>query len=208
MVYFYMEDNMYRLVLDINTMRVIYFTSDLNEKLTPTREILFFDYLSELPPQMKLSNCWNWRLEGVTLVESLAEIKVNPNKETIFEFNKQECLNYLVRKINEARFHLSPDCDLGLLIRVYKYQQTYEQHSDYLDALALMNNMHTHQYVEKITKKESEVMAGLRISEINREYFKTKILNCIDSTSLYEIRDMISKHNMLELLDEYETSIN
>lgn len=198
---------MYRLVLDVNTMRVIYFTDNMDEILAHSIETLFFDYMDQLPIEMKLSNCWNWVLKGTTLVHSVEKV-ITDNPKTIFDFNKQECLNYLVRRINEARKPLQPDCDLGILIRVFKHQQTYNQHSDYLDGLASINNMSIHEYKKNLIQKENEAMTALKISEINREYFKRKILECTESNDLYEIRDIISKHNMLELLPEYETRIN
>lgn len=202
-----MKDEMYRLVLDVSTMRVIYFTDNLDEVLTQSKETLFFDYVGALPADMKLSSCWNWTLQGTTLVHSVSPVS-NKTTTSIFDFNKQECLKYLIQRVNDARRALQPDCDLGILIRVYKHQMTYNQHDEYLDALAKINNMRTHVYVDMIRRKEEEFMDALKISEINREYYKRLLQECSDSETLYQLRDQISKHNMLELLPEYETRIN
>jgi hypothetical protein len=193
-----MEEIMIRLVLDISTMRVIYFTDDLNQTLHPADETLIHDFRHELPNEITLSNCWNWKLEGDKLVESISK-KQNEYVPTIFELNKKECLNFLIQRVNDLRMKYQTDCEMGIFMRLYKFEQSFMQHSDFITMLAKVNNVFPEDYKKNVIEKEKETMEALKITEINREYFKEKINQCNNSEVLYEIRDHISSCDLLEI---------
>jgi hypothetical protein len=77
-----MSDNV-RLVLDIATNRVVYFTQSLDEKLHLNEFVITYEYAYSLPANLTLSNCWNFRLVGNKLIESVE----TPRSKSTTEFN-------------------------------------------------------------------------------------------------------------------------
>ena len=83
-----MKENKIRLILDLETQRVIYFTDDFEEELSLDESVVCYDYLDELPEKLKLTNCWNWKVENNKLVHTPKEEKNKPPRINIFQHNK------------------------------------------------------------------------------------------------------------------------
>ena len=199
MVFMYMEEIMIRMILDVATMRVIYYTENLNEDLHLVEKTLMYDYSGELPERFTLNNCWNWKLVGNKLVEDEPVANNTTPPYTLFDWNKSQALNLLITKVNQARKNLLSDCEGGILLRVLKYQETFVPGSQFIKGLSKANNMLPHDYIDLVKAKEDQTFEMLRITEINREYYKYRLLNCYTDEDLFMVRDELNNANFLEL---------
>lgn len=177
---------MIRLILDTATMRVVYFTTDLNEQLNVVDKTLMYDYAFELPSNFSHDNCWNWRLNGNKI--ELTETKQNTTP-TIFEKNKKEVLQLLETKINQSRQPYLSNCLGGEYIRYLKnYERTWTS-SEFLDKIATIHNMSTDEYRNLILEKHQLTDTILKITELNKEYYLKQIREAEDNWTLCSIRD-------------------
>ena len=118
---------MKRLVIDIATKRIIYFTENVNEHLVEVEKTIIYDYIGEWPEECRLENCWNFRLEGNKIVDT-SPVKKEESKELI-EHNRKQAINFLIDKINRNRNTLFSKCVGGDIIRLrmFKIKDVGEQ---------------------------------------------------------------------------------
>lgn len=177
---------MIRLILDTSTLRVIYFTSDLNENLTLVDQTLMYDYAFVLPENFSLKNCWNWRLVGNRLELHEGSQKTTPN---IFEKNKQEVLQLLETKINQARQPYLSKCIGSNYIRELKTKELQDSYSEFLNKLATINGMNFDEYRNLLLENYSVAEKVLKITELNLEFYRIKINAATINHDLAVIRD-------------------
>lgn len=184
---------MIRLILDTATLRVIYFTSDLNENLTLVDQTLMYDYAFVLPENFSLKNCWNWRLVGNRLELHEGSQKTTPD---IFEKNKQEVLQLLETKINQARHPYLSKCIGSEYIRELKNKELKDDSSEFLNKLSTINGMSLDEYRNFLVKIKSTTDEILKITEINLEFYKMKINSAVNNHDLAVIRDEFSNADL------------
>jgi hypothetical protein len=149
-----MKDSI-RLVIDIATNRVVYFTKSESEELHLNEFVIIYEYHKELPINLTLSNCWNFRLESQDLVETEDDYKIKRQSE--FEFNKSTFFKQLAQKFenlkhncisetgySELRFNDIQSTDKFLLTNYARLhcitvddavKRTVEQHYCYITAM-------------------------------------------------------------------------
>ena len=177
---------MIRLILDTATMRVVYFTTDLNEQLSIVDKTLMYDYAFELPQNFSHNNCWNWRLNGNKL--ELSEPKQNTTP-TLFEKNKKEVSQLLETKINQSRQPYLSNCLGGDYVRELKINELSNESCEFLNKLATINSMSIDEYKNLLLKKRTDTEEILKITELNREYYRSKIDTAESNHDLTIIRD-------------------
>lgn len=173
---------MIRMILDIATMRVIYFTNDVNESLTVVEKTLMYDYLGELPTDFKLSNCWNWKLEGNKL--QFSNDKKSKESQSLFEKNKIETIKLLNDRINQARMPFLSNCVGGDRVRDLKLNN-----DEFLYRLANIHGLTIDEYRIVLMEKQQTADRILQATEINKEYFYKKINEALDNWTLYSVRE-------------------
>jgi hypothetical protein len=182
---------MIRLILDVATMRVIYFTEDPDESLAVVDKTLSYDYLGEMPSGMKLGNSWNYRLVGNKLINTETSVAAKPS---LLESNRREAQKLLIDRINQTRSVLFSGCFGGDWVRGLKLQD-----EAFLESLAQAEGVSPDQY--RLTLHETKNLRDRQIknTEINRAYY-TRLLNEADTNEkIIELRDEFANNNLLEL---------
>ena len=74
------------LVIDINSNRVIFYTSDRSASLVLTKNTSIVDYSGSWPEEITLTNCFNWILVG----KELKHLETYKNQQglSVLEMNR------------------------------------------------------------------------------------------------------------------------
>jgi hypothetical protein len=187
---------MIKIVLDVKTLRVIYYTEDANQDLVIHYDTILFEYDKPLPNGMSLTNCWNWRLVGDTFVPDTPQINT---PQTILEHNRNEVRRLLEQRINECRSGLN----LYSHVLNIKTNDIKTDNMDFLTLLAQAKGVTLDYYVDMIDKEDYNLGVDLRNTEINYEYFNRLIISCMDMEQLFALRDRIYNTDLKELLNDY-----
>ena len=179
------------MILDVATMRVIYYTTDMNESLTVVNSTLSYDYLGELPADMKLTNSWNYRLVGNKLVNT--EVN-NPRKLSLLESNRAAASRLLVDRVNQARSRLLSACNGGDWVRRLKLED-----EQFLESLANAAGVSVDTYRMSLHKAKTTQDQQIKNTEINRVYYQ-RLLNEADTDEkIIAVRDEFANTNLVEL---------
>ena len=183
-----------RLIIDIATNRVTYFTTDMEQSFTLNEHITVRDWLEDTPSDMTMNNCWNWRIEGDKLVNT--EINKSPPALSLFQQNKNKVRQLLTEKINDARRPYFSKAVGGDYMRERKLKEAQEGNGPLVEQIA--NN----QYKDIATvcaeiiaayRKFSYVMA--RTEELKLKYEKL-INEAREDKDIWAIRDEFSNTNL------------
>jgi transketolase len=185
---------MKRLVIDIATKRIIYFTENINEQLVEVEKTIIYDYIGEWPEECRLENCWNFRLEGDKIVDTSPVKKEEP--KNLIEHNREQAINFLIDKINRNRNNLFSKCIGGDIVRALKLNNDV-----FVEQLARAKNISTTQYkkeMEQVTKEQQEKLMN---TEINREFYLARLNNALTSEEILDIRDEFANKDLTVLQD-------
>jgi hypothetical protein len=183
-----------RLIIDIATNRVTYFTTDMEQTFTLNEHVTMRDWLEDTPSDMKLNNCWNWRIEGDKLVNT--EINNNPPPLTLFQQNRNKVRNLLVEKINDARRPYFSKAVGGDYIRDRKLKEAQEGNGPMVEQLANDQGKDIATVCSEIIaayRKFAYVMA--RTEELKLKYQKA-INEATQDSQLWAIRDEFANTNL------------
>lgn len=184
---------MTRLILDITTNRVIYFTADLQQELTLSQHVVARDWLEEIPNGMTLNNCFNWQIDGNKLVNTASA----PRKPVdLFEQNKTKVKQLLIEKINDARRPYFSKAVGGDYIRDRKLKEAQEGKGELIEQIASSQRKTTAQVCAEIIaayRKFSYVM--VRTEELKLHYEKA-INDTTTESVLWAIRDEFANKNL------------
>jgi hypothetical protein len=183
-----------RLIIDIATNRVTYFTADMEQTFTLNEHVAMRDWLEDLPADMKLGNCWNWRVEGNKLVNT--EANANASPLPLLEQNKNKVRQLLIEKINDARRPYFSKSVGGDYIRERKLKEAQDGNGPMVELIA------NEQYKD-IATVCAEILAAYRKYSyvmIRSEELKMKYLRAINEAKedkvLWAIRDEFSNKNL------------
>ena len=177
---------MIRLIIDTATMRIVYFTKDLNVNLNVVEGTLLYDYTFELDPNCSHDNCWSWKLIGNKLVYDEPQKPVVP---TLFEKNKTEVTKLLTTKINQARQPFLSNCVAGEYVRNLKLQEITNPSDKFLTKIAQIRGMSIDAYKNLLLDMQQLTDGVLKITELNREYYAKAIVDADNDQALYHIRE-------------------
>lgn len=183
---------MIKMVLDIATMRVIYFTTDISEHLTQVDKTLIYEYDLDIPEGMTLKNCWNYRLVGNRLVNTVTN-SVAP-KISLIESNRQEALKMLVQRINITRIPLLSTCTGGDTVRELKILD-----EEFIKKLANVKGVSEDEYRLHVHDTKNTYIEKIKNTEINREYFQTQLKLAKTSERIVELRDKFVNSDLTQL---------
>lgn len=183
-----------RLIIDIATNRVTYFTTDMEQTFTLNEHVTMRDWLEDLPADMKLNNCWNWRIAGDKLENT--EINSAPPALSLFEQNKNKVRQLLVEKINDARRPYFSKVVGGDYIRERKLKEAQEGAGPLVEQIA-------NSQFKQLSTVCAEIIASYRkfayvmtrTEELKLQYQK-EINECKEEAVLWKIRDEFSNKNL------------
>lgn len=182
---------MIRLILDVATMRVIYYTRDLAEPLAVVDRTLCYDYQGDLPAGMKPGNSWNYRLVGNQLVNTET---APAKKPSLLESNRKEAQRLLVERINLARQGLLASCHGGEWARRLKLEDT-----EFLTQLARTAGVGVEEYRTNIENTRRRRDTQIKNSEINRVYYQRMLKEADTNDRILALRDEFTNTDLLEL---------
>lgn len=184
---------MTRLIIDIATNRVTYFTDDIEKALSLNEHVAIRDWLEPLPEDMKLNNCWNWRVKGNVLENTTAAAKP---RETLLEQNKKSVQQLLIDKVNDTRRSYFSK-NLGQdWIREQRLNEARIGTGPLLVAEAAARNMDVLDLAHEVMTEHrtfSQVM--IRTEERKIQYQKA-INDIVDEPALWQLRDEIANTNL------------
>lgn len=85
----------YRLIIDIATNRIIYFTDDADKELFTDDYSALVSYNGELPAELSISNSWLYRFSNQQIVKPPA----NPNAKSLLDKNKASIKTMIQQRI-------------------------------------------------------------------------------------------------------------
>lgn len=185
---------MIRMKLDVDTLRVIYFTNKLDETLHDAEHTLSYDYRYELPEDMSLNNCWNWTLVGDKLKNTDAPKKTKSN--SLFENNKIEVKRLLIKRINSCREQLLSEHTAGDYIRHLKFESSSKENDFFIEALAKAKGVSYAKYRSELIETKNRYDKLLKHTEINKEYYTKQIDEVTNNDDLFVLRDIFQNTNL------------
>lgn len=196
MVFVYIGEIMIRMKLDVETLRVIYFTYSHTEPLHFSPHTLDYEYMDDLPTGMTLDNCWNWTLRGDKLIKTETN---NIANKSLLENNKIELKKLLIKRINDIRtLYLSEFLGDDYLKKL-KLDLIKEENNHFIAELAKAANMSTQAYKTIFLNKIGEQDKILQSTEINKEYYLRLINEAETDQQLFSIREEFDSKNLSEI---------
>jgi len=189
-----------RLIIDIATDRVIYFTNDIEQVLELNDHVTMQDWPEPLPTDMSLNNCWNWCVRGNVLKNTTGAVTGSAN--TLLDQNKKNVSQLLINKINAVRQPYTSKYihnDWIRSQRLIEARLVEAQHGagPLLSAEAAIKNIEVAVLAKEVI--DSERMYQLIM--VKTETLKLKYQKAIDETteesSLWQLRDEIANANYL-----------
>lgn len=192
--YICLGETMIRMKLDVDTLRVIYFTNDLGETLHDVEHTLSYDYRYELPEGMSLDNCWNWTLVGDKLKNT--ETSKNTKPSSLFENNKIEVKKLLVKRVNSCREQLLSEYTAGDYVRHLKFESSSKENDFFIEALAKAKGISYEKYRNELIETKNRYDKLLKHTEINKEYYIKQIDEVTNNDDLLALRDVFQNTNL------------
>ena len=174
------------LILDLATSRVIYFTSDLSVPLKTDGYTAIAVYEGELPNNMTLDNCFNYRYVNKELVNT----QTNSRPTSLIEQNRMTIINFIQEKVREKFLKISENgfnneyyrCLVDEILENCEYILEYQQ----------LYNIDT---IENALKKVKSDFVAYRKKILLIGYYKTIWIQKARSTNsndeLFAIRDEV-----------------
>lgn len=185
---------MKKLVIDIATKRIIYFTENVNEHLVEVEKTIIYNYIGEWPEECRLENCWNFRLEGDKIIDTSPVKKEEP--KNLIEHNREQAINFLIDKVNRNRNNLFSKCIGGDIIRSIKLKN-----NNFVEQLAKAKNISYNEYKKEIDQRKKEQDEKLMNTEINKEFYLARLNNALTSEEILDIRDEFANKDLTVLQD-------
>jgi hypothetical protein len=184
---------MIKMILDTATMRIIYFTANVDESLAIVDKTFQYDYAGDLPKGFSLNNCWDWRLDGNVIKH--APGNKESTKETLLQQNRKEAIKLLNERIGISRTPLIASCKGGESIRQLKLDNDLA----FIESLAKAKGISAEEYKSTVETKRAEYLEKMKNSEINREYYLTKLKKATTNEEIIALRDSFANTNLLKL---------
>jgi hypothetical protein len=183
----------YRLLVDIATDRLIWYTTDLEAHIQNDEHSAIAEFEGTLPEGITLGNCWNYgfRNKEVILLNHPAK------KVSLLESNRTSIRKFLVDKINEKRSSLTFNVRYADYVEMLTYNDSYCYNGTNLKDLPWLqlasknSSLTVEQLVEKIKfdfniKRQALYQTEELFLEMNE-----KITNAQTNDELFDIRTAI-----------------
>lgn len=185
-----------RLIIDIATNRITYFTKDMNQQLTLNEHVTTRDWLEELPSDMTLSNCWNWNLIGdkMTNTEYRAPAPVVP----LLEQNKNKVRQLLVQRINGTRQPYFSKAVGGDWIRDRKLKEAQEGNGPLIQQMAETQGKEVSAICSDIISAYRTFNNVMNKTEESKLRYEKLLNEATEESQVWVLRDEIANNNLAE----------
>jgi hypothetical protein len=203
------------IVAQVKCDRILYFTNDLD--FVPVMEGDWYfvsHYLGELPPDMTLQNCWQWRFRGSVFID---ERKPRPKSgpQRLIDYNRDALLKLLRDKINDARAPLLANGSMGDELRKQKLVQAkqYLTAPDSSDELALLGavasarDMSLEEAARLIVSRAEQTARMLCETELVREELRKQIRAAKTEEELLQLRHALMNDVYPALSAKYKFAV-
>lgn len=190
-----LRKDMPKYVIDVPSNRVIYFTTDENEILTPGREAMVYQDLFETPAGMTIKNCWNYKLVGRSFIKQ--DTAPRTTKPDALTENKNAVRQVLTHQINAARKKITQDFDFEPEIHLLAVLEASNPASPqpYCEQLAKMKKINVTEARSLIIEEHRRFSRLMLNTNLWKQYYDTKLSECADPEALALLRDEIGARN-------------
>lgn len=179
-----------RLVIDLATSRVVYFTENLTEALTVDEYTAIAEYGGSLPPGMNLLNCFSYRYVNKELFNAS---KTAPPAISLLEQNRKTILKFINEKIEEKFVAIGKTrFDVEYHRCLAEEWQKNSTASSYVAAYQQLNGLST---IEDAGQKIEQTLSAYRTSVLNlamhKENWTSRATAATTSDELFALRDEV-----------------
>lgn len=169
------------LVIDINSNRVIFYTSDRSASLVLTKNTGIVDYSGSWPEEITLTNCFNWILVG----KELKHLETYKNQQglSVLEINRAAYIDNVNNITNKLR---SSFIDLDVIKAVLA--ETTDR--PLATSLSKSTGHSVNTIVSIYQNKLNEYTEFLRLTEFVRNRFTTAFELCRSNSELIFVKSM------------------
>jgi hypothetical protein len=189
-----------RIILDISTNRIIFFTKDYNQTLIVDENTVLYDYTKPLPENLTISNCWNFRLNGQTIEETKY---VNQNlKESELSFNKKTFIKQINARLNEEIEKLIFELEYS----EFRVQEARSPGSNLIliKEFASQNKMSVDEAIAYTLNSEDTRNSKIKIIEYVRQQYIKRAMLVTNNKQLMLIRDRFMNRKSFRDLNKTE----
>jgi hypothetical protein len=192
----------YKLLVDCHSDRIVFFTDNIDQELTLDDNVYVCYSDKELPEDMSLSNCWNWKWNSVEETLFVPEVKVD--KKDVFEHNKESVRFTLKTIINNTRRTLYDDyvMDEHVRLQIFKELRSPKEQQFYLSSIAEIQNKTLESVVEFYKEEKAKFDDIMFLTEVTKKHFQNLIDLCETPAELYKIRNDIAASNILKKYED------
>ena len=166
------------LILNTKTDRVIFFTDDPLYSPSNSDYTWKYNYNSELPNNLSLKNCWDWKLVNHRLVYSNTEI-VTPVVK-LMESNRIQCLKLLNEKIDKLTEKYVPQTKFEMF--------QYDRKIEFLNSELLYSRSITLEQSDFLNKHKQNLII---LEDYELKYFTLK--NKINAATILRDLELIRR---------------
>jgi hypothetical protein len=182
----------FRLLIDLATDRVIWYTDDLTAQLHTNEHSVQAEYLGDLPNGMSHANAWNYVYRNKVLTNT--EVPANPPK-SLLEINRTSINSFLVEKINEKRLQKYPRIEHREYIDSINFEnatkflkgEVYDVQCLYIIQVSNMFNS-IEEAAKSVINRKQEKDAFLLSTELLLLEMTKKIKDATTNEELFQIR--------------------
>jgi hypothetical protein len=166
-----------QLVIDIPTSRVIFFSED-RSNITQSMQTVTVLYKGIMPQNMTVNNCWNWKLVGKELINTVDNQEIDTQKNLLIAHINKTC---------DAEYKKLPaEIKADIILEISKFRLS--ELVPILEALSKASGKSILETIEDIEQKIQTKRNGLKIIEFIRTRFLEAIKFCKADTELLAVR--------------------
>lgn len=189
----------YRLVVDLATDRVVFFTDDPDQELHTDQYTALAEYEGQLPTGLEQRTSWNWRFRNQRFENTVKRPSpvslLDQNRKSMLEFVDARVdgkLNALVPRPSRVFQHLLT-LDAARLTLAQANRSTVRP-SRFLTLYGLQQGLETedtYKQADHFMQAHNELIGKVIKLEELRIRFKKEVYAATDSPSLFKVRDAV-----------------
>lgn len=177
-----------RLIIDLATNRVVYFTSDLTEYLTVDEHTALALFEGNIPSEMSVSNCFNFTFTNKELKNTATKSAPIP----ILEQNRKSIKAMINEKIEEKFNTKIQAPKFNIEFKRALLEETKIEDSELLEQYRLINNFESRtSMIELIQKEDIDHKKWVLTLGIKRINWLNRADSSTTSEELFAIRDEV-----------------
>lgn len=179
----------YRLIIDIATNRIIYFTGDASKALFTDEYSALVSYNGELPAELSLTNAWAYRYDKQQIVKP----PLNPNDKPLLDKNK-ESVKAMIQQRVAAKLNEITLADLLFNEQAVSEAVLFEKLDSFKalnvlkDELGLTVLAEAAEHAKQHLRREAVMQKVLNLRALKVE-LTNKVTACTTNVDVFAVRD-------------------